>query len=75
MSWVAPFPTTQKPEGAVGIIKEYEEILCAKRKSIIVVAFTKGRFLNASRRETEIPTNGKRVKDSQEYNYFKNQSF
>ena len=41
----------EKPEDAAGIIKEYKEILRAKRKGIIVAAFYQGRFLNASRRK------------------------
>ena len=34
----------EKPEGAAGIIKEYEEILRAKKKGIIVVAFYQGKI-------------------------------
>ena len=34
----------EKPEDAAGIIKEYEEILRAKRKGIIVVAFYQGKI-------------------------------
>ena len=34
----------EKPEDAAGIIKEYEEILCVKRKGIIAVAFYQGKI-------------------------------
>ena len=34
----------EKPEDAANIIKEYEEILCAKRKGIIAVAFYQGKI-------------------------------
>ena len=34
----------EKPEDGAGIIKEYEEILRAKRKGIIVVAFYQGKI-------------------------------
>ena len=34
----------EKLKDATGIIKEYEEILCAKRKGIITVAFYHGKI-------------------------------
>ena len=33
----------EKPEDAADIIKQYEEIFCAKRKGIIAVAFHQGK--------------------------------
>ena len=33
----------EKPEDAADIIKQYEEILCTKRKGIISVAFYRGK--------------------------------
>ena len=33
----------EKPEDAASIIKEYEEILCAKKKGIVVFAFHQGK--------------------------------
>ena len=34
----------QKPEEAADIIKQYEEILCTKRKGIISVAYYQGKI-------------------------------
>ena len=34
----------EKPEDAADIIKEYKEILCAKRKGLILVAFYQGKI-------------------------------
>ena len=38
-----PEDKVEKPEDAAGIMKEYEETLCAKREGIIVVAFYQGK--------------------------------
>ena len=38
-----------KPENATNIIKEYEEILCTKRKSIITVAYHQGKVFSRFR--------------------------
>ena len=34
----------EKPEDAADIIREYEEILCAKKKDIIMVALYQGKI-------------------------------
>ena len=42
--------SVEKPEDAADIIREYEEILRAKKKGIIMFAFTKEKFSNALRK-------------------------
>ena len=50
----------KKPEDAAGIIKEYEEILHAKKKGIIAVAFYQGKiFKRFKERENFIQMVGK----------------
>ena len=41
----------EKPEDAAGIIKEYEEILRAKKRELSWLRFTKGKFLSALRKK------------------------
>ena len=41
----------RKPEEAADIIKQYEEILRAKRKGIVSVAYFRAKFSNASKRK------------------------
>ena len=43
----------EKPEDASGIIKKYEEILRAKRKGIIVVAFYQGKIFKRFKEREE----------------------
>ena len=37
----------QKPEEAADIIKQYEEVLCTKRKGIISVAYYQGKIFKS----------------------------
>ena len=44
----------QKPEEAADIVKQYEEILRAKRKGIVSVAYFRAEFSNASERKKSL---------------------
>ena len=45
-----------KPEDAANIIKEYEEILCTKRKGIITVAYHQGKVFSRFREKQKFMT-------------------
>ena len=52
----------EKPEDTVGIIKEYEEILCSKRKGIIAVAFYQGKIFQRFKEKEKFQQMVKKLK-------------
>ena len=61
----------EKPEDAAGIIMEYKEILRAKKKGIIMVAFYQGKIFNSFKEKEKFQEMVKKLKIHKSKSTFK----